>query len=126
MPNKFDVSIEGLGRLIVKLERMDHQARQDTKRSVRLSTGRIQANARRKARDQKVQDTGHLIRSIKGSILNNGFTGEVVGGADYHVYHELGTRKTPARPMLFPAALEEKELFYKRLRDAIRRGAVGR
>lgn len=114
-------STEGFTDLGAKFGKMTLAMQFEAKRITRNTTFTIQRKARELARDQDVYDTGYLIRNIKARFYNDGLTGEVVGGAEYHVFHELGTRFIPARPMLYPAALEQKPKYIAKLEQALQR-----
>lgn len=121
MSNRINVNTDGLGDLTQKFGRMNLAMKFEAKQITKKSTMRIEREAKKLAYDQGVHDTGYLIRMIKGRTYDDGLSGEVIGGADYHIYHELGTRRMPARPSLYPAAQAEKPKYVGKLAEAIQR-----
>jgi HK97 gp10 family phage protein len=99
--------LRGAGELIGKLKKNANL--KDVKDVVRLNTSELQKGTQRNA----AVDTGHLKRSIKQEILDNGFTGKVISPVEYAGYVEWGTRYMAAQPHVGPAFHVQKEQFKK-------------
>ena len=74
---------------------------------VKYHTAKLQKKAEKKVPVK----TGHLKRSIKSSIADEGMTGIVRADADYSGYVEVGTRFMDAQPFMGPALNEVTEGF---------------
>jgi len=63
-------------------------------------------------------DTGYLRSSVSMQMLND-LAAEVIVGADYGVYVELGTRRMAAQPFFFPAFTRTRIAFENKLRKLL-------
>ena len=77
------------------MERFAKQCEGDFKKAVSSATLEMQKEAKKKVRDytsgSKVK-SGFLINNINTTILNGGYTGEVISGAGYSEAFENGAR----------------------------------
>lgn len=79
----------------------------------------IEAGAKANVQAHNLIDTGNLLNSIRAR--RTGVAQWVVAvGADYGIYHEMGTRFLPARPFLSPAAERAKPTFDASMRALLR------
>jgi HK97 gp10 family phage protein len=74
-------------------------SREELRKLIGTATLKIEAEARMGA----PEDTGFLRSSIANSFPDD-LTGVVSVGAEYGIYVEMGTTRTPAQPFLLPAA----------------------
>lgn len=65
-------------------------------------------------------DTGRLRASIHLVLRSDGLGAEVATNLSYAPYLELGTRRTPAQPFLFPAAEKYRTPFKQSIINALR------
>lgn len=63
--------------------------------------------------------SGFMLGSVD-SYLTGDMNGDIVVGADYSVFHEIGTRKTPPRPFFGPAISEAELPFYEGITEILR------
>ncbi|MCF7536152.1 HK97-gp10 family putative phage morphogenesis protein [Pseudomonas petrae] len=68
--------------------------------------------------------TGEMRDSIQRKVY--GDEAIIFSSDDKMVYHEFGTPKMPARPVMGPAVLRSKEYIERQLGQAVIRGLVGR
>lgn len=114
------VEVIGLDRL----ERHVAQVLEDLKAAARAevenAASAIVADVRRNVR----VDSGNLRSSVAPTFQKDRLQTEV-GWRDqddlYAVFHERGTRRTPANPTLVPALERAGQEFVSRLRDEVRR-----
>jgi HK97 gp10 family phage protein len=64
-------------------------------------------------------DTGFMLNSVHPEKTSK-LEGQVIVGAEYGIYHELGTRYLPARPFLGPAVDMHTQDFYEAAADVLR------
>lgn len=87
-------------------------------RAVRETVFAIEAGAKANAVAAGVFDTGTLVDSIQGTMLEV-LRGQVVVGVEYGIYNEMGTWKMPARPYFYPAVERERARFHARMRGLV-------
>lgn len=75
----------------------------EAERIVATAALNLQAATQRNIVAHGLVDTGALLNSVRAERIGP-MAWRVVVGAEYGIYHELGTRFLPARPFLFPAA----------------------
>lgn len=77
----------------------------------------IEGNA--KQRTPPRVDTGQMMNGWTTTILGP-FDGEVTNPVEYSIFHELGTERIPAHPMLAPAVEDAREPFERALAQIYR------
>lgn len=82
-------------------------------RAVEKTGYRMQAGAQERARVL----TGFMRGEIEWVQEPGAHEGQLIGGANYTIYNENGTRYMSAQPMLGPAAEEQREPFRRDLAD---------
>lgn len=80
----------------------------------------IEAAAKKNVAAHGLIDTGNLVNSIKAREVGE-MLWRVSVGADYGIYHEMGTRFLPPRPFLSPAAERARPVFMKAMSDLTKR-----
>lgn len=75
---------------------------------------RIEAGAKIRSR----VDTGFMRGELEWIPGPGPHEGQAVGGANYTVHNEFGTRYMAAQPMLVPATEDAREPFYREMHDA--------
>lgn len=107
---KTKVKVKGIGKAIANADKYSLVTEIRVKNHIRTTAERIQNGARRRARVL----TGEMRDSIKAQIEKNGLSATVgptrPDGWKFH-FHEFGTVKMSAQPMLTPAYEEEKPKF---------------
>lgn len=94
MRSGFDVTLDTSG-----LDRLEGRMRQAAGMAVRKAALDIEGHAKASA----PVDTGNLRASVAARQVVP-FLWEVAVGAEYGLYVEMGTLRTPAKPFLIPAA----------------------
>jgi HK97 gp10 family phage protein len=69
------------------------------KQIIKQATFGVEGHAKKNA----PVDTGNLRNSIQSTVSDNGLRGEVTAHAEYAIYVEMGTVRTPAQPYMMPA-----------------------
>ncbi|WP_020469724.1 HK97-gp10 family putative phage morphogenesis protein [Zavarzinella formosa] len=72
--------------------------------------------------ESPASDTGRLINSINGTVVDRGLTAVIRAGGgmvNYARSLEFGTRKMAARPFMFPAFERSKQFIADRLKQAV-------
>lgn len=114
------VEVIGLDRLERRLRELLPQLEEAARAEVENSAGLIVADVRRDVR----VDSGNLRTSVAPKYHKDGLQVEV-GWRDqddlYAVFHERGTRRTPANPTLIPALERAGAQLVQRLKDEVRR-----
>lgn len=114
------VEIVGLERLEGRLSRLASQMEEAARAEIENSAELIVTDVRRNVR----VDSGNLRASVKATYEKQGLQTSV-GWRDqddlYAVFHERGTRRTPANPTLIPALERAGTQLVARLRDEVRR-----
>lgn len=114
------VSIEGLDALRDQLADLTPTIRAAGFKALQDSAEAIRADASGGVR----VDSGNLQRSAKARFHNSQLRAEI-GWWDtddrYVIFHEFGTRKIPARPVLGPAAEAERTKIAARIQAEVRR-----
>lgn len=104
------VKVEGIGKAIADIDKYSLITEIRMRNLIRTTAQRIQNSARRRARVL----TGEMRDSIKAQIEKNGLSATVgptrPDGWKFH-FHEFGTVKMSAQPMLTPAFEEERPKF---------------
>lgn len=73
-----------------------------------IGEGKAKENIRRyKESEDKLIRTGNMLNSVQ--VAPDGKEAVLYVGAEYGVYHEMGTVHIPARPYLQPAVTEHKQ-----------------
>lgn len=114
------VRIEGLDQLRDAVGAIDAQVRKGIRRAVEKSTEAVRDDAQQRAR----VNTGQLRdEGIEAAVDSDGLGGDVGFTRDgfYGTFHEFGTSKHPAQPMLAPAAEAERQKFPQRVIDEVKR-----
>lgn len=78
----------------------------------------IEAHTKRNIQGHGLVDTGNLMNSVR-AVKVDALRWQVVVGADYGIYHELGTRFLPARPFLLPAATLVAPSYHDAMRQLL-------
>jgi HK97 gp10 family phage protein len=105
--------VEGVNELLRSVEREAAAVQRRVQAVIVRYALRIEELAKRAA----PVDTGFLRSSIH-TVLGR-LSAEVIAGASYAVFVELGTRFTRAQPFLFPALESVRADFYRELKAAI-------
>lgn len=82
----------------------------------------IQSHTQANIRKHDLIDTGNMLNSVAvlDLIEDKGFTKWVVIGADYAIYHELGTFRLPAKHMLGEAVENNRQGFYRAVAEVFK------
>lgn len=108
--SKVKVKVEGIGKAIADIDKYSLITEIRMRNLIRTTAQRIQNSARRRARVR----TGEMRGSIKAQIEKNGLSATISptrpDGWKFH-FHEFGTVKMSAQPMLTPAFEEERPKF---------------
>lgn len=93
----------------------------DLRTAVNRAGYMVEAGAKRRARF----DTGYMRGQIRWIPERGGLRGEVIGGAEYTIFHEFGFHAgdtyVPPQPMFTPAAEEVRPIFLQEVKSAIRK-----
>jgi HK97 gp10 family phage protein len=87
-------------------------------RAVRATALSIEADAKRNIIANGLVDTGFMLNSVQTRVIDDS-NAEVGVGAEYAVFHELGSSKLPARPFLTPAVDGARRFFEKSIKEAL-------
>jgi HK97 gp10 family phage protein len=114
------VEIIGLDRLEQRAAQILEALKKAAQAEVENAAAAMVADVRRNVR----VDSGNLRTSVEPTYQKDGLQTEV-GWRDqddlYALFHERGTRRTPANPTLVPALERAAQEFVNRLRDEVRR-----
>ncbi|WP_156722670.1 HK97-gp10 family putative phage morphogenesis protein [Streptomyces apocyni] len=114
------VEVIGIDRLRRRLAEVLPQLKEAAQTTVREAGEAMERDVSRSVRI----DSGNLKRSVKATYEKDGLQTSV-GWRDqddlYAVFHERGTRRTPANPTLIPALEREGSELVARLRAEVRR-----
>lgn len=131
------IQIEGMGRLRKALLTVTQEGEKTTSRVVASSALNIQRRAKQNLTTNKSVDTGRLRNSIAvaeteaelpetegiaiaPNQIRAGMLSAVVGTkVFYGPFVEFGTRRSRAKPYLFPAYEEERSQFIQRLQKEL-------
>lgn len=102
---KYDYGGKNRYRLSVdteKLEKLDETLTERAKQVISKTAFDIEAGTKGNIRKHDLIDTGNMLNSVQvlDVIADKGFSKEVVIGAEYAVFHELGTVHLPAKHMM--------------------------
>lgn len=114
------VEVIGLDRLERRLAELLPELKEAAQAAVKDAGQAMVADVKRGVR----RDTNNLHDSVKDTYQKDGLQVSV-GWRDredlYAVFHERGTRRTPANPTLIPALEREGRELVAKLRDEVRR-----
>lgn len=110
-----ELEIRGLQELIKGLK--DNANLDDVKKVVRLNGARFQRLAMKNA----PKDTHTLERSIKLTLLDNGFTAKITTNTDYAGYVEFGTRYMYPRRYMWRTYVFQKRVFESDMRRLVKK-----
>ncbi|GAA0358961.1 HK97 gp10 family phage protein [Streptomyces turgidiscabies] len=114
------VEVIGLDRLERRLRELPRQLKEAARAEIENSGSLMVGDVRRNVR----VDSGNLRASIDAAYQKDRMQVEV-GWRDqddlYALFHERGTRRTPANPTLIPALERAGQQFVQRLKDEVRR-----
>lgn len=100
-------------------DKITHAMLAEAERIVAKAAFDIAAGAQHNIVLHGLVDTGALLDSVQAKRIGR-MTWVVIVGAEYGIYHELGTRFLPARAFLGPAADQVRPLFLIAMRALIR------
>ena len=100
------------------LEGADDRVRQNLQKVIDRASFGVQARTQGYIREHDLIDTGFMLNSVAVRKLEP-LENEVRVGAEYAIYHELGTVHIPARPFLGPAVEDERPDFEEACRQAV-------
>ncbi|ELP61763.1 phage protein, HK97 gp10 family protein [Streptomyces turgidiscabies Car8] len=114
------MEVIGLDRLERRLRELPRQLKEAARAEIENSGSLMVGDVRRNVR----VDSGNLRASIDAAYQKDRMQVEV-GWRDqddlYALFHERGTRRTPANPTLIPALERAGQQFVQRLKDEVRR-----
>jgi len=84
----------------------------------------IARKAKRGRSLQGLVDTGRMMGAVHENVSQSKLEGYVYPGVDYHKYHEMGTRKMPARETFAPVPKQINQKIEEVFKEEIYR-AVG-
>jgi HK97 gp10 family phage protein len=72
------------------------------------------------------EETGAMTKLDPDCLIDAGmYAGEVVGGASYTIYNEMGTVHMSAQPMFGPATEEVRPIYIAEMEEMMRRAVHG-
>ena len=133
------VKIDGMDRVLKNLDMMADGLKRQVIKEIDTTLLMIQSNAKKRLNrgtktgkiyqkysprrthkasaggESPASDTGQLARLIVTETAPDGLSGEVISRSEYSEHLEYGTKDIEARPFMYPAFIEERDIFYKRL-----------
>lgn len=113
------VTFDGLDALMKSFNDQPKKVQREVTNIVKTTALKVE----KKAAYLAPYDTGYLEQEISTERVGQ-TTYEVTAHAEYSVYQEFGTRKTPPHPFMTPAVQQETVFFYQKLNNLAKKGLV--
>lgn len=115
MARRQTVTVDGMGLLLKRLDKLPRKVREGLATAVKDETNEVVADMRRTA----PRLTGELIEGIQAEIAPGGLSGRAVSTARHSTFVEHGTEDTPEQPFMTPAAERARRRFPSRIKSEV-------